>query len=250
MLSKAKIRLIQSLQYKKFRKAHALFVVEGLKSIQEFIHAGWEIDTLYTTEIAFAKLNKIPQNIKLSEVSELEIRKISFLQNPQGMLALIRIPETQNMAYENLRGHYSLALDRIQDPGNMGTIIRTAEWFGIQNIICSEDCVDIYNPKVVQASMGSLARINIFYKDLLPFFEKIELPIYGALLDGESIYHTQFAAEGIVLMGNEGNGIRDSLMNKIDYGVTIPNFGSAESLNVAVATTVFCSEIARKKING
>lgn len=250
MLSKAKIRLIKSLQYKKLRKAHALFVVEGLKSIQEFIDSGWKIDTLYTTEIAFAKLNKIPQNIKLSKVSELEIRKISFLQNPQGMLALIRIPDIQSIEYENLRGDYSLALDKIQDPGNMGTIIRTAEWFGIQNIICSEDCVDIYNPKVVQASMGSLARVNIIYKDLMAFFEKTEIPIYGALLNGESIYQIPLATEGIILLGNEGNGIRDSLMDKIDYRITIPNFGSAESLNVAVATTVFCSEIARKKING
>lgn len=247
MLSKAKIRLIQSLQYKKFRKSHALFVVEGIKSISEFIDSGWEIDSFFLTENAFAKMRNLPQKIKLSVVSESEIKKVSFLQNPQGAVAVFKMQDQEETESTALDKEFVLALDQIQDPGNLGTIIRTAEWFGMHHIFCSEDSADAFNPKVVQASMGSLARVKVHYVDLKDFIDRRKSPVYGALLEGNSIYETSFQQPGIILMGNEGSGIRGTLMEKINHPVTIPNFGHAESLNVAIATTVFCSEIARRR---
>ncbi len=139
-------------------------------------------------------------------------------------------------------------LDDVQDPGNLGTIIRTAEWFGIEHIICSIGTVDAYNPKVVQATMGSLARLQVYYTNLNEFIPASGLKVYGALLDGQSIYQTKWSDEGLIVMGNEGNGISDEIIALIDQAVTIPRIGQAESLNVAVATTIFCSEIARQKL--
>lgn len=248
MLSKAQISLIHSLQHKKYRKIHSLFVVEGLKSIQEFILFSWQIDTIYVTDAVSAKLNKIPRNIKCISVTDAELRKISFLNNPQGILALVKTPFPEQLEYDTLKRNHTLLLDNIQDPGNMGTIIRTAEWFGIKKIICSNECVDVYNPKVVQATMGSLSRLKIFYQDLGLVISACDIPTYGAVLDGESIYKMDFKDEGLIIMGNEGNGISSEILEQLDYRVTIPNYGQAESLNVAVATTIFCSELARRKI--
>jgi TrmH family RNA methyltransferase len=136
-------------------------------------------------------------------------------------------------------------LDGIQDPGNLGTIIRIADWFGIENIICSDDTVDVYNPKVVQACMGSLARVKVHYAVLTELLPAIKLPLFGALLDGEDIYDTHFGIEGLVVMGNEGNGLRPEVQKLVNKAVTIPRTGKAESLNVAIATALFCSEITR-----
>ena len=248
MLSKAQISLITSLQHKKFRTQHNLFVVEGIKSVLEFIHSSYKISKIFATAEAAAKLGKIPQNIKLDELTDAEFNKISGLKNPQGALALVEIPHFDQLQLTNLKGKHSLILDDVQDPGNLGTIIRTAEWFGIENIICSIGTVDAYNPKVVQATMGSLSRIKIHYLDLEEFILKNNLPIFGALLNGESIYETNFGDEGFIMMGNEGNGIRESLIPKVDKAVTIPRVGNAESLNVAVATTIFCSELTRQNM--
>ncbi|MGB7527941.1 TrmH family RNA methyltransferase [Sphingobacterium cellulitidis] len=248
MLSKAQISLITSLQHKKFRTQHNLFVVEGIKSVLEFIHSSYKISKIFATAEAAAKLGKIPQNIKLDELTDAEFNKISGLKNPQGALALVEIPQFDQLHLTNLKGKHSLILDDVQDPGNLGTIIRTAEWFGIENIICSIGTVDAYNPKVVQATMGSLSRIKIHYLDLEEFILKNNLPIFGALLNGESIYETNFGDEGFIMMGNEGNGIRESLIPKVDKAVTIPRVGNAESLNVAVATTIFCSELTRQNM--
>ncbi|OYD43495.1 TrmH family RNA methyltransferase [Sphingobacterium cellulitidis] len=248
MLSKAQISLITSLQHKKFRTQHNLFVVEGIKSVLEFIHSSYKISKIFATAEAAAKLGKIPQNIKLDELTDAEFNKISGLKNPQGALALVEIPQFDQLHLTNLKGKHSLILDDVQDPGNLGTIIRTAEWFGIENIICSIGTVDAYNPKVVQATMGSLSRIEIHYLDLEEFILKNNMPIFGALLNGESIYETNFGDEGFIMMGNEGNGIRESLIPKVDKAVTIPRVGNAESLNVAVATTIFCSELTRQNM--
>ncbi|MFD2743569.1 MULTISPECIES: TrmH family RNA methyltransferase [Sphingobacterium] len=247
MLSKSLIRLITSLQHKKFRRQHGLFCVEGLKSILEFADSAYQVETIFATPSAVAKLSKIPQNIKLVPVNEDELKKISFLTNPQGAVALVKIPITDNLTREQLKGHHNLVLDDVQDPGNMGTILRTAEWFGFRQIIASLDTVDVYNPKVVQATMGSLARMRVVYTDIEILIKENAVPSYGALLDGDSIYQTDFKHEGLIILGNEGNGIRPTLLNQINHAVTIPAFGKAESLNVAVAATVFCSEIARRK---
>ena len=245
MISKSQISFIKSLHQKKFRKEHGLFIVEGLKSLTEFINSKFEIDSIFHITDVMPKLGKLSQNIKLHQVSLDELSKISALNAPQQLLATIKIPDPEELNSELLKGNFTLALDSIQDPGNLGTIIRTADWFGLKYLICSEDTVEAYNPKVVQASMGSLARVNIIYTDLKVLFTKSKLPVYGALLDGKSIYKTTFGNEGILLLGNEGKGISPDLMKMINFPVTIPRFGSAESLNVAISASIFCSEIRR-----
>ncbi len=248
MLSKAQISFITSLQHKKFRNQHQLFVVEGIKSVVEFIQSTYKISKIFATAEAAAKLGKIPQNIKLEELTATEFDKLSGLKNPQGTLALVEIPENSQLSINDLSNKHSLILDDVQDPGNLGTIIRTAEWFGITDIICSIGTVDAYNPKVVQATMGSLSRVRLHYVDLDDFIEKNNLPVFGALLEGDSIYETDFGQEGLIMMGNEGNGIRSSLIPKVDKAVTIPRIGNAESLNVAIATTIFCTELTRQNL--
>lgn len=248
MLSKAQISLINSLQQKKFRTQHGIFIVEGIKSVLEFINSTYKVQKIFSTDQAAAKLGKLPQNIKHEEVTENDFLKISSLKNPQGTLALVEIPTSNQFDYSQLAGKHSIVLDDIQDPGNLGTIIRTAEWFGIKLILCSIGTVDAYNPKVVQATMGSLSRVQIEYIDIEHLIENTSLPTFGALLEGQSIYKTDFTSEGLIIMGNEGNGIRKSLISKIDQAVTVPRIGEAESLNVAVAATIFCSEITRQKL--
>lgn len=248
MLSKAQISLITSLQNKKYRKQHGLFIVEGIKSVTEFISSSYEVESIFYTDDANTKVGKISHNIKSHELTETEFQKISALKSPQGILALVKLPLQQKIVPSNLKNKFSLVLDDVQDPGNLGTIIRTAEWFGIEHIICSIGTVDAYNPKVVQATMGSLARLQIHYTDLTDFIPATGLKVYGALLDGQSIYQTVWADEGLIVLGNEGNGISDEIIPLIDQAVTIPRLGQAESLNVAVATTIFCSEISRQKL--
>lgn len=248
MLSKAQISLISSLQNKKFRIQHGIFVAEGIKSVLEFVDSPYKVQKIYSTAQATAKLGKIPENIKLEEVSEAEFNKISALKTPQGALALVEIPQQEILSSKNLKGKHTLVLDDIQDPGNLGTIIRTAEWFGITQIICSIGTVDAYNPKVVQATMGSLSRVQLYYVQLEGFIQENNITTYGALLDGQSIYETDFGSEGLIIMGNEGNGISSALISQINHKVTIPRIGHAESLNVAVATTIFCSEITRQQL--
>jgi len=190
-------------------------------------------------------LPKLPANINLFEVKNAELDKISTLQTPQGFLALVHIPKNTALNLKELKNQFTLVLDGVQDPGNMGTIIRTADWFGFKNIICSADCVEVFNPKTVQATMGSLARVNIHEADLPALLAENTIPVFGALLDGESIYKTQWGAEGLVILGNEGKGISPEVIKKITKPVTIPRIGEAESLNVAVSAAIFCAELVR-----
>lgn len=249
MLSKAQISLINSLQQKKFRTAHRLFIVEGIKSIQEFVNSSYSVQSIFCTDEAGAKLGKLPQKIKLETITEVELHKISVLKNPQGALALVNLPEDKKLKDNELSGKFSLVLDDVQDPGNLGTIIRTAEWFGIENIICSLGTVDVYNPKVVQATMGSLTRLKVTYSNIEELISTTKIPTYGALLNGESIYETDFKSEGLIILGNEGKGIRQSIISLLDKAVTIPRIGKAESLNVAVAATIFCSEVGKQRLS-
>jgi len=245
MISKSQISFIKSLHQKKFRKEHGLFIVEGLKSFSEFVGSEYEIDSVFYTGDLSPKLSKLSQNVKIYRVSNDELAKISILNTPQQLLALVKIPRALQVTQKDLKGAFHLVLDGIQDPGNLGTIIRTADWFGLKYIICSNDTVEVYNPKVVQATMGSLPRVKIIYTDLAHFFESAGLPVFGALLNGISIYETDFGHEGLILLGNEGKGISTELIKKIKVSVTIPRFGEAESLNVAVSASIFCSEIRR-----
>jgi TrmH family RNA methyltransferase len=246
MLSKSQISFIKSLHQKKYRKESGFFIIEGIKSIIEFINSSYRLNSIYYTDQHFALLPKLDPNIKLFEVSNAELEKISTLQAPQGILALVYLPDQQQIDLKSLKNTFTLVLDDIQDPGNFGTIIRTADWFGITQVICSEHTVEAYNPKTVQATMGSLCRIRITYTNLSTFFDSIQLPVFGALLTGNDIYETNWGTEGLILLGNEGHGIGQNLIDKITVPVTIPKIGRAESLNVAVSAAIFCSELTRK----
>ncbi|WP_421942830.1 TrmH family RNA methyltransferase [Pedobacter sp.] len=245
MLSKSQISFIKSLHQKKYRKENGLFLVEGIKSIKEFIQSNYKIETIFYNTEQYHLLPKLPANINLFEVNNAELSKISTLQTPQGFLAVVHTPETASVNLKTLKNQFTIVLDGVQDPGNMGTIIRTADWFGFKNIICSEDCVEAYNPKTVQATMGSLARVNIYYENLISVLGNTDIPIFGALLDGNSIYKVNWGTEGLIILGNEGNGITPEVIEKINKPVTIPRIGGAESLNVAVSAAIFCAEIVR-----
>ncbi|MBY0244955.1 MAG: RNA methyltransferase [Sphingobacteriaceae bacterium] len=246
MLSKSQISFVKSLHQKKYRLENGLFIIEGIKSINEFILSKYKIHSIYATPEQLPFLISKPANIKLFEVNHIELEKISVLQNPQGILALVYIPQNDDFSSDCLLNNFSLVLDGVQDPGNLGTIIRTADWFGLKNVICSPHTVEVYNPKTVQATMGSLCRVNVFYTDLEKLLTSVKVPVFGALLDGQDIYTVDFKNQGIILLGNEGNGISEGLKNKISTAVTIPKFGQAESLNVAVSAAIFCSELVRK----
>ncbi len=246
MLSKSQISFIKSLHQKKYRKENRLFIVEGIKSIKEFTQSNFKFHSFYYVGEQNL-LPKLPANINLFEVNNAELSKISALQTPQDCLALVYLPETQKINTKNLDNCFTLVLDGVQDPGNLGTIIRTADWFGFKRVICSNDTAEAYNPKTVQATMGSLARVEIFYEDLPTLLENIKIPIFGALLNGQSIYKTNWGKEGLIVLGNEGKGISNEVIKLINQAITIPQIGKAESLNVAISGAIFCSEIVRSQ---
>ncbi|MBC7914499.1 MAG: RNA methyltransferase [Pyrinomonadaceae bacterium] len=245
MLSKSQISFVNALHQKKYRKEQGLFIAEGSKSVHEFTQSNYSVHTIYHTSEATPKLYNLSQKVKLQEVTDSELKKISTLNTPQDALALVQIPERTTIVPESFNGKFSLVLDGVQDPGNLGTIIRTADWFGFTDIICSIDTVEAYNPKVVQASMGSLSRMNIYYEDLTAILPQFSVPLFGTLLNGESIYSTDFGNEGLIILGNEGNGISTAIQDLLHKRLTIPRFGQAESLNVAVTAAIICSELKR-----
>jgi TrmH family RNA methyltransferase len=245
MLSKSQISFIKSLHQKKYRKENGMFIIEGIKSIAEFIHSSYQVHSIYCLPQYQSLLPKLPANIKLFEVNNAELDKISTLQTPQGILALVNIPKNRVLTVSGLKGVFSLVLDGVQDPGNLGTIIRTADWFGFEQVICSAATVEIYNPKTVQATMGSLSRVNVFYEDLHTLLSTVKLPVFGAVLNGSSIYQTDWGKEGLVILGNEGQGITPEIMELITHPVTIPRIGGAESLNVAISAAILCADISR-----
>ena len=247
MLSKNQIKLIKSLETKKNRKREGLFVAEGPKVVGDLLRAGYVPHSIFST-------NPSTFNVQCStfNVTDDELRRISFLQHPQDVLAVFYIPESSLTSHlSSLTSHLSLALDGVQDPGNVGTIIRIADWFGITNIYCSPDTADVYNPKVVQATMGSLAHVNITYCDLVTLLREANVPVYGTLLDGQDIYQQPLSDKGIIVMGNEGNGISTEVRQLVTHKLLIPNFNknceTAESLNVAIATAITFSEFKRRQ---
>lgn len=240
MVSKNQIKLISSLQQKKQRQVHKLFFAEGIKVVQELLFSNFELEHLFTTEDIFTEILSSKQTL----ISEAELKKISALTTPNTCLALFKIPETKKVQEKGLL----LALDDIRDPGNLGTILRLCDWFGIQQLVCSKETVDLYNPKVVMATMGSIARVNVNYLDLNEFIKNTKLPVFGTFMDGKNIYKEKLPNEGIIMMGNEANGISKEIENKIKNRLTIPRFGDlqqTESLNVATATAIILSEFKR-----
>lgn len=238
MLSKSQKKAVQSLGLKKNRQAQELFIVEGVKMVEELLNSSYAVEKIFAVDEWKANNS----TVDAISVTEKELASISSLKTPNEVLAVVR---QQYNVYRNK--DLTIVLDGIQDPGNMGTIIRTADWFGIENIVCSSNCVDVYNPKVVQATMGSLFRVNIFYKALDAFFEEHrEHHVYGATLTGKSIYEQPLSAEkAILVLGNESKGISREIIPFITQSIKIPRYGSAESLNVAVAAAVISSEFRR-----
>jgi RNA methyltransferase, TrmH family len=252
MLSIKKIKLIKSLASKKSRKEQGLFLVEGDKMVSEMLASGLTITYLAATEEWYRKSKLLNSTIEQDVISLKELNKMSLLKTPQNALCVVKIPNySLNLA--DLKNSLVLLLDTIQDPGNLGTIIRIADWFGIENIICSNDCADSYNPKVVQATMGSICRVKIHYKDFNDLLNQINLlgaPIYGTTLEGENIYQTSLTANGFMMMGNESKGINSKWISMLSKQLFIPfypdNQKRSESLNVAIATAIICSEFRRR----
>ncbi|PIF69340.1 RNA methyltransferase [Flavobacterium sp. 2] len=240
MVTKNQIKLISGLHQKKQRFVNQLFFAEGVKVIQELLQSNFELEHLYTTLNDFQEV----QTSKRTLINDQELKKISALTTPNSCLAVFKMPVEKEINSTGL----ILALDDIRDPGNLGTILRLCDWFGIKQIVCSKETVDIYNPKVVQATMGSITRVNVNYVDLKTYLSQTKLPVFGTFMDGETIYKKNLPENGIIIMGNEANGISAEIEKTVTTRLTIPRFGElqkTESLNVATATAIILSEFKR-----
>ncbi|HEU0065416.1 MAG TPA: RNA methyltransferase [Flavisolibacter sp.] len=238
MLSKKEIKDIQSLGHKKHRDEAGLFIAEGVKTVSELLkEKNASVKAVYATE------NWLNENSHLynevMKISETELERISQLKDPNKVLAVLHQFTTREPSSEG----FTIYLDRIQDPGNFGTIIRIADWFNIKNVVCSAGCADLYNPKVVQATMASIARVNVYYDQETNWLAKQSVRIYAAVLDGKPVYNFQKIKEGVVLIGNESKGISEDLLQLEHEKITIPRQGNAESLNAAVATGIILSHL-------
>jgi len=236
MITKNEIKRIKSLQNKKDRKELQLFVAEGEKTVHDLLKSGCVADCIYASQsFAYAEEKRI---------SSKEMERISSLKSPSSVLGVFRIPTLQPFSQEGR----ILALDGVTDPGNLGTIIRLCDWFGIATLVCSLDTVDCYNPKVVQATMGSLSQVNCVYTDLVSFLKNTHKPIYGTLLAGSSVYELPLDSEGILVLGSESHGLSEEVKSLVKHVITIPRFGSeegAESLNVAIAAAIVLGQAFR-----
>ncbi|MGH2643711.1 MAG: TrmH family RNA methyltransferase [Chitinophagaceae bacterium] len=246
MLSKAQIKYIHSLRLKKYRQKYCRFFAEGVKVVDELLKEHFiRIDTLFATEEWFEgkqQVSELHPETKIQVISEQELKQLSNLDTPQQVFAICTIPTTTN--FPKLSGHISLALETIQDPGNLGTIIRIADWFGIENVICSPDCADTFSPKTIQATMGSIARVRITEIRLEKIGERIEnIPVFATTLRGKDIRTFSPVKEGIILIGNEGHGLSEKAIQMATHCITIPRTGKAESLNAAVAAGIICSQL-------
>lgn len=242
MLTAHKIKILQSLDQKKFRQKYNLFLVEGNKTIKEIPSSGYRIKEIFSVNSDSLSV----ESSLITKISPFELKKISFLQHPKDSVAVCELKE-ERVVENNLA---QLVLDGIQDPGNLGTIIRLADWFGIPQIICSEDTVDLYNPKVIQASMGSFLRVNLVYQNLENFLHESDAAIIGTDMDGVSFYDYPFPTQFNLVLGNEGNGIRPEIEKLLTDKITIPRFGKSqatESLNVSMAAGIILGQIFSKK---
>lgn len=252
MLSKNQLKFIRSLHQAKYRKEHGLFLAEGPKVVGELLQGPFRVHSIYATEEWAMPAGKtLPTGTVHIVITQKELERISGLQAPNQVLALLHIPKAE--AAMPLPTDLVLVLDGIRDPGNLGTIIRTADWYGIHRVICSLDCVELYNPKVVQASMGSITRVEVSYRDLAGMFRLNQsgFPVYGAVLEGSNIYDEKLTSNGYLLIGSESHGISQPLRKYITHPIVIPAYETrqgnrAESLNASVATAVLCAEFRRR----
>jgi len=241
MVSKNQIKFITSLQHKKYRIKHNFFIAEGVKVIQEFLDSNYVLEHLYETDFLFEQVSDSQKTL----IKEDDMKRITAFSSASSCLAIFKIPNPTKITDNGL----IVALDDIRDPGNVGAIIRLCDWFGISQIVCSQETVDVYNPKVIQATMGSISRVNINYIDLKDYVSKSKLPVYGTFMEGNNVYSEELPEEAIIILGNEANGISKELEKIIENKLSIPRFGSiqkTESLNVASAAAIFLSEFKRK----
>lgn len=250
MLSKSKLKYIRSLEYKKYRNEEKVFIAEGPKVVND-LEGHFNCRILIATP-EWMKLNATIKASEKIEVSREQLSQASFLKTPQEVLAVFEQPETFTDT-SVIKKSLCLALDSIQDPGNLGTIIRLADWFGIEHIFCSLNTADVYNPKTIQATMGAICRVKLHYCSLTELLKEMkDIPVYGTFLNGENLYHRQLNNNGIIVMGNEGNGISPEVESLISERLYIPNYPlvreTSESLNVAVATAIVCAEFRRQAI--
>lgn len=239
MITKSQIKLITSLKQKKFRQQHGFFVAEGIKTINELLCSTLELHALFTT-----RPFKIDASLHETIISDKDLKRISFLKTPNTALAVFKIPKPQPIKKDG----FMVALDTVNDPGNLGTIIRLCDWFGVRDLVCSTHTADCFNPKVVQATMGSITRVNVSYVDLEDFLKDYEGPVFGAFMDGENVYSSNLPKQGVLVMGNEANGISKEIEALVTQKIAIPRFGklqATESLNVATATAILLSEFKR-----
>lgn len=245
MISKANAKFLKSLQIKKFRKEQSCFLVEGEKSVNELLRTTYKVKAVYGT-LRYKENNRnLLSDIEVVECTEEELSKVSSLKSNNSALAVVSIPET--VFSLPLNDEFFLVLDKVNDPGNLGTIIRVADWYGIKKIYCSLDTVDLYNPKVITSTKGSFSRVEVIYCDLLNFLNKYSGNIYGTFLDGENIHDLNAGKlkGGGVVMGNEANGISDEVGEFVTKKITIPSYGETESLNVSIATAIVCDNLKR-----
>ena len=239
-ISKNQFKIITSLSQKKYRQKHKLFIAEGVKVVRELLNSSFELEALFCTENIF---DDVSQD-KVIGISENELKKVSYLKTPNKVLGLFKIPNEKPIQNKGL----VIVLDSINDPGNLGTIIRLCDWYGVEELICSKETVDCYNQKVVQASMGSLTRVAVRYLDLADYLIATNLPTFIADMDGKNVYKTYLPEEGVLIMGNEANGVSEEIKQIITNKLSIPRFGKVqktESLNVATATAILLSEFRR-----
>jgi TrmH family RNA methyltransferase len=241
MLSKAQIKYIQSLQHKKYRQKSGQFIAEGDKIVPELLSEGVPVQEVYATEGWISAHEPLLKNVRVTPVDAIILKQLSALTTPNQAIALLNIPTSEDKPV--FRGVVSIALETIQDPGNLGTIIRIADWFGIKQVICSPDCVDAYNPKTIQATMGSIARVRIIEKEIIPLLEEAGVASYAATLHGTNITEFSKIAEGIILIGNESRGLSDNVIAACTNRITIPRLGGAESLNAGIAAGIICGRL-------
>jgi RNA methyltransferase, TrmH family len=245
MISKAKSKFIKSLQLKKYRTQEQCFLVEGDKNVRELLASPLKVRYLVATGSWLQQNDYLLAGVKaeILEANELDLKELGTFQSNQAVLAVAEMP-AESETFDT-RGQYTLALADVRDPGNLGTILRIADWYGFTQVFASETTTDVYNPKVVNASMGSIGRVQVRYGNLENFLVQATVPIYGAVMDGENLHTMSFGKEGILVVGNESHGMAADILPLIQKKVTIPSFGGAESLNVAIATAVICDAIRR-----
>jgi TrmH family RNA methyltransferase len=245
MVSKNSLKYIKSLQIKKYRQQEHCFTVEGKKSVLEAMRSSFNIKMVAASPSFFEEESvSFSDNVILIEIGTRDLSRISSFKTNDSVIAVVEMPPNEPLLPEN---EWIIVLDGIKDPGNLGTILRIADWYGIQKVICSEDTVDVYNPKCIASSMGSFTRVKTYYTSLEAYLPALSVPVYGALLTGENVHNMQFEKEGVLLLGSESHGIRDRLLQFLSKKISIPSFGGAESLNAAVATGVIIDNIRRGK---